>query len=593
MANIHHWFLKEVFRWRTGASIAWAIILLPLFTSVYVVIARIDPLHPYTWIIGCIKDLLSFTSFGYLVLLSIITGFVGVFNAKYYTVTPVVHRTRLALLLNTVNVYTVFHAICHGIAAGLMTWCLTAVGFLYGMNYFIKQENYMAFPVVQQAKLFRMKSYLATCVLNSAWKTLTSMKYLYLVYYLLGVFPKTWIIENFNLEGTNTVPLDSMMGLLDVYLFWLVLTTGTLVYTLWYFTLQVFKVFNTQAFSFPVESTFAEDADKCLPMVMAERQIPLVQFLAFLDLSMLAEHSVHRRKQIFSLSQPGGHAHNWNYISKECLATVEILTNNLLLFQDNVQVDGLRQQRVSGPTATPTCHPVKQLFSSPTPYIKPAITGATGKDSPLWDSSVAQSPAVYRTHASMLNRTESPLWDDTYAQSPAVYRHTAAAKELMGANGIDKSTTKQSTSPKKSSFIENLKRRSLIAYFISPLPEVPSREIFVNAQVNIWTIEALSRLVAASYTEDQYGVVQQSLHDILTAMLTLQITLDKHLKLPVLAAKLSRQTKTAEENLKFCLRTTLKCALYRIVATFGEHLRNVKLDAEFETRLAQFMEYRE
>ena len=60
------------------------------------------------------------------------------------------------------------------------------------------------------------------------------------------------------------------------------------------------------------------------------------QFLGYLDLVLLSRYAALRRKQIFSLSQPGGHAHNWNSISVQCLEELEALTHDIAMYNDTI-----------------------------------------------------------------------------------------------------------------------------------------------------------------------------------------------------------------------------------------------------------------
>lgn len=121
--------------------------------------------------------------------------------------------------------------------------------------------------------------------------------------------------------------------------------------------------------------------------------------------------------------------------------------------------------------------------------------------------------------------------------------------------------------------------------------------MFAESQAHIWALEALSYLVQASFSEDQFGVVQTTLPSILNCMLVLQEAVDRHFKLPHASSKPIRSTismgDSAYKALRFALRATLKTAIYRITTTFGVHLNAVKMSAEHRKRLQQFLEYKE
>lgn len=128
-------------------------------------------------------------------------------------------------------------------------------------------------------------------------------------------------------------------------------------------------------------------------------------------------------------------------------------------------------------------------------------------------------------------------------------------------------------------------------------PEASIQAVFSDAQMHIWALEGLSHLVAASFTEDQFGVVQTTLPAILNTLLTLQEVVDRHFKLPHVSSKPPRISgslvDTSYKTLRFALRASLKTALYRITTVFGEHLNAVQVSPEHKKRLQQFLEYKE
>ena len=80
--------------------------------------------------------------------------------------------------------------------------------------------------------------------------------------------------------------------------------------------------------------------------------------MAFQDLSILSQYHTQRRQHLFSLSQPGGHPHNWNSISMECLATIDNLTNSLVAHNNSIIANGSTVRKLSGENCMP---PVKGM----------------------------------------------------------------------------------------------------------------------------------------------------------------------------------------------------------------------------------------
>ena len=74
---------------------------------------------------------------------------------------------------------------------------------------------------------------------------------------------------------------------------------------------------NQQAYQFPVEPPYAGQEERCLHKALDDARSPLVRYLAFRDLTVLADSSPARRKRVFALSQPGTKA--GTRCAEECL----------------------------------------------------------------------------------------------------------------------------------------------------------------------------------------------------------------------------------------------------------------------------------
>jgi len=69
-----------------------------------------------------------------------------------------------------------------------------------------------------------------------------------------------------------------------------------------------------------------DPADKNVPFTLKEAlatsNVPLLQYLGFYDLNVISQFDSARRKQIFSLSYPGGHPYVWRNISQEAVKLI-------------------------------------------------------------------------------------------------------------------------------------------------------------------------------------------------------------------------------------------------------------------------------
>jgi nucleoporin NDC1 len=131
--------------------------------------------------------------------------------------------------------------------------------------------------------------------------------------------------------------------------------------------------------------------------------------------------------------------------------------------------------------------------------------------------------------------------------------------------------------------IASLKRRPVISYFFSELADFDKNIQLANCQCHLWAVQALSELVAASYEEDRYGIVQKDLCNIISSLLWLLEGVKQYTKQP---------TSTAHQEgftLKFELRSALQQGLAHIAIRFKDHLKDLNLPPERLECFSQFL----
>ncbi|XP_014794419.1 PREDICTED: nucleoporin NDC1-like [Calidris pugnax] len=443
-----------------------------------------------------------------------------------------------------------------------------------------------------------------------------------------GYIPKVWISTTMDLHIDSKLhPLDTLTGLLDLSLFYHAWLCGVFLLITWYIAWLLFKIYATETHHFPVQPTFAEETDQCLPKILSSNPPLIIKFLALQDLMLLSQYSPVRRQEVFSLSQPGGHPHNWTAISKECLSLLSDLTKRLVAQQEAAAANGRAKQPAGEPKGFPQTpgavgaedvsfqsprsnviprasmtslvkSSLTPLKTSPgsdvsSPFGSPALNGKMGildVNSP-WYGSV-QSPHVMRRRLKLWTSGSDLQMNGSHHESLPVLSAARAGSEAVQPSFIY--TWLQNKQEQIKNF---LSKRVLIMYFFSKHPEASIQAVFSDAQMHIWALGGLSHLVAASFTEDQFGVVQTTLPNILNTLLTLQEVVDRYFKLPHVSSKPPRVSgslvDTSYKTLRFALRASLRTALYRITTVFGEHLNAVQVSAEHKKRLQQFLEYKE
>ncbi|NWZ84862.1 NDC1 protein, partial [Poecile atricapillus] len=638
----------QVLGWRVAAAITWSVLLLPICTAAFIILSGLDPFHPVRWISNSFNDLYTSYVIFCIFLMSVVIIIISIFNIEFYAVVPSIPCSRLALIGKIIHPQQVIHSFVHAIMGMLVTWCATVMtkgrfqflavsctpseglddavpqmclneyhlffllsgaflGYSYSLFYLINNMNYLPFPIIQQYKYLRFRRSLPLLIKHSCVESLHFVRNFCVTYYFFGYIPKVWICTTMDLHTDSKLhPLDTLSGLLDLSLFYHTWLSGVFLLMTWYIAWLLFKIYATESHHFPIQPTFAQETDQCLPKILNSNPPLLIKFLALQDLMLLSQYSPVRRQEVFSLSQPGGHPHNWTAISRECLSLLSDLTQRLIAQQEAAAANGRAKPPVGElkvPPQTPGAAGIEDmsfqsqrsnivLRASMSPLVKPSLMPV--KTSPGSDvGSPFSSPAL--NYKMGVVDIKSP-WHGP-VQSPYVIRRgpklwTSVSDQQMNGSHHESfpvlSAARTGTEAVQPRFIYTwlqtkqeqiktfLSKRALIMYFFSKHPEASIQAVFSDAQMHIWALEGLSHLVAASFTEDQYGVVQTTLPAILNTLLTLQEVVDRHFKLPHVSSKPPRISgslvDTSYKTLRFALRASLKTALYRITTVFGEHL---------------------
>ncbi|XP_021516928.1 nucleoporin NDC1 [Meriones unguiculatus] len=656
--------LWRVLGWRVVASIVWSVSLLPVCTTAFITFSSIDLLHPVQWLSDSFNDLYSSQVIFYLLLLSVVVIIISIFNVEFYTVVPSIPGSRLALIGRILHPQQFMHSLIHAAMGMAVAWCAAVItkgqygflvvpcarsesldnpvaqtclneyhlffllagafmGYSYSLLYFINNMNYLPFPIIQQYKFLRFRRSLLLLVKHSCVESLFVVRNFCIVYYFFGHIPRAWISTAMDLHIDEQAhrPLDTLGGLLNVSLLYHVWLCSVFLLMTWYISWVLFRIYATEAYVFPVQPPFAEESEECLPRVLNSNPPLIVKYLALQDLMLLSQYSPSRRQEVFSLSQPGGHPHNWTAISRECLNLLNDMTQKLVLYQEAAATNGRMSSYSVEPkklhsaeeTAYQTLKP-SQMSSVP-PLVKtslfspklptPDVSGPLG--TPFASGAVNRVAGIFDVNACYA----SPQSPQLTRRGPRLWTHASVDQQIPQVSNPSPSasvTTAGETARRPSavySWIQNkreqiknfLSKRVLIMYFFSKHPEASIQAVFSDAQMHIWALEGLSHLVAASFTEDRFGVVQTTLPAILSTLLTLQEAVDKYFKLPHASSKPPRISgslvDTSYKTLRFAFRASLKTAIYRIVTTFGDHLNAVQASAEHQKRLQQFLEFKE
>ncbi|XP_030134605.4 nucleoporin NDC1 [Taeniopygia guttata] len=662
--------LRQVLGWRVAAAVTWSVLLLPLCTAAFVVLSGLDPFHPLRWISNSFNDLYTSYVIFCIFLMSVVIIIISIFNVEFYAVVPSIACSRLALIGKIIHPQQLIHSFVHAVMGMLVAWCATVMtkgrfqflavpctpsesledavpqmclnehhlffilsgaflGYSYSLFFLINNMNYLPFPIIQQYKYLRFRRSLPLLIKHSCVESLYFVRNFCVTYYFFGYIPKVWLCTTMGLHTDSKLhPLDTLSGLLDLSLFYHTWLSGVFLLMTWYIAWLLFKIYATESHHFPIQPTFAQETDQCLPKILNSNPPLLIKFLALQDLMLLSQYSPVRRQEVFSLSQPGGHPHNWTAISRECLSLLSDLTQRLIAQQEAAAANGRAKPPVGElkvPPQTPGAVGIEDvsfqsqrsnivLRPSMSPLVKPSlmpVKASPGSDvgSPFSSPALSYKMGVVDIKSPWHGAVQSPhvmrrgpkLWTSVSDQQMNGSHHESSpmpSAARTGSEAVQPRFIFYTWLQNKQEQIKNfLLKRALIMYFFSKHPEASIQAVFCDAQMHIWALEGLSHLVAASFTEDQFGVVQTTLPAILNTLLTLQEVVDRHFKLPHVSSKPPRVSgslvDTSYKTLRFALRASLKTALYRITTVFGEHLNAVQVSTEHKKRLQQFLDYKE
>uniref|UniRef100_A0A1B6C4Z8 Nucleoporin NDC1 n=1 Tax=Clastoptera arizonana TaxID=38151 RepID=A0A1B6C4Z8_9HEMI len=570
---------RELHAWRMAKAVFWNIIFQFFVLLTYVFFANVDFFHPYSSFKIWFEIASSFSVWLNIFPLTVIIFAQGIVCSKKYISKPPYNKTRIAKLTGIFSVNNIFLGCLHifiGVAIAFVytafskeelnsftTICseegnnlfqyqclsekrlfLILGGFWIGLYYFIYDYVFgtknLIFPPIQQKKFIQIKTTFLQNIKMAVWDSLFP-SYLFLIfYYFRGGYVRSWFY-NILYTNLNLKPLDSIFLFFNLsVLLYLWVFSSIFVFTLREMKM-VFNIHLTEYIKFLTSPVpyFSQSGAITMKEALGMSNVPIVQHLAYLDLFILSEKDQIRRGDIFSISQPGGHPHTWNGIREECLKVIKIFTTsmeNLTEPQQNEEKSKTEITNINKSFFHDCKSPIRSLSSrSLCDYnINDEIKTSTQQFNDLWE--------IFQN------------WLDT----------------------------------KKSAFLN----KPIIAYFLSDVPEKKIQYLVYQSQIVIWASQSLALLACASLKEDNYGVVQNNLCDIIVALLTLKQALEKIPK-HLIGNKKSSGMECFNIQTKHALNSAVKRSIYKIAITFSGYIKDIGLSPETQRQMLGYVACRE
>ena len=132
-------------------------------------------------------------------------------------------------------------------------------------------------------------------------------------------------------------------------------------------------------------------------------------------------------------------------------------------------------------------------------------------------------------------------------------------------------------------------KHTIVRTIFSSNANYKTEQLFIDSFVVTNALKALSNLAVASYVEDEYGIVQQTLPDILNAFVGLQKMLEKFAQAHISFKTIQRADSAGHVQLLIQkLAFILDESIHKVVKTFGGTLKSLALSDEVIKRLERY-----
>lgn len=348
------------------------------------------------------------------------------------------------------------------------------------------------------------------------------------------------------------------------------------------------QVFLTERCHFPI----ADSAVDQLTLNDAlSSPLPLMKRLGYLDLLLISERDPARQGELFSLSLPGGHPHNWNATVSEVLTALESFTSGL-----NAAVCDINRA-TNGPLL-----PSSPAAPKPKTETQQEIVSPLKPNSPLSPSLRLRNMSLYQAHD--LNTSIAGNHPFLYASENIPGKRTQE-KDMVSASKQQVCALLSNSRMLDSSHnsfmltifffqlfngIQWIRRKPGINLLFGEMEDAQARHLLLHSQHLSWGTQALAQLAAVSLKRDIYGVAQKDLPAILKTLVQLKNVLER---LPLQSHKRALKVGSLDLRMKVALTSAVKRSLYILCCAFGPYLTDLPLSEDLRQALGNYVMFKE
>lgn len=555
----------EIFSQRLILSVLWNIMLQIFVAVILVFCIQVNPLHPILWVSSTINDIIGWKMSLNIVLLGLVSFFQAYIYGSYYMTPLPKYFSRFSIFLNVFSMqnltFCVLYALSGYFTMGLYSslaksnynilkkkcehyegQCLIEpafflqfggmwMGLYYFLNVHIFKTPMLFFPHIYQDKFQQIKIAVSNIISMGFRKSITPVAYYCIFYYIWGSKPRNVVSDVYSLYLEDP-PLDNIINLFKTGIFIGLWFYTSLFFISVYTMRTVFNIVLTEPMKFPIESQ--NSLTLCNALAQTAK---FNRYLGAQDLKILSIRDPLRRSEIFTLSQPGGHPRNWKNLLEQCLNIINNFNKELECVNGEMKVMELDKS-------------IQKKLLDGSPYPGFSYSGDI--------RNMAKSAELFELKNQYKKET-----NETFA--------AVVNKEF-------------------NNFLKRLCEKPGISYFFGELTDAKLKFLLLQAQPVMWTCEGLAFITAASLKEDKYGVVQNDLPIVLSALIDLKHNLDKLTKPGIVSRKLNDSFAI---KIKSALMSSVKRSIYKIVNTFLKYMSEIPLNPDVQVALQPFIFFKE
>ncbi|GFU22078.1 nucleoporin NDC1 [Nephila pilipes] len=539
------WFEDQIILPRIARSFLWMIVIQEIYLSLIFLILKIIAWNPFSGFIEWLFYLIHWKTLTYRGILCFTTVAFGALNRRFYCAEKHICSTRFEKLCRALSPRQIQHFIITTILGGVASYCCIKLfqnfdpdkqsllspflileddfehffvvqhgcytAIMFNLKYFICFLYLVKFSLNQETKIQYMKRQAFDLVKDSIICVLKGLHWFYLLHIFTGpVMENRLTLLGFELSANESY-VSLLHSVINMKLLLVTFMTGVIIFLNWSLYLYILNVFIVERHVFPIEIPVKSDKSKSLSAALKNSESDILKYLAVVDFRLMAQQDPERRKQIFAISHPGGHPHQWKAVSDFCMSSLNEFVNKL---HEYCIITAAKESKLN--------------------YNKGNFT------------------AVDRQKYSVEPSQEMPLSEKVIAY---------------------------------------LRKWPIVAYFLDELPSTKIRKLFTPSQPLIWMIEALGYLVSASYTEDKFGVIQQTLPDIIRLLLDMKVAEEK---LPIDLVGIRTHVKDPygryeHIHQRVALKNSVNASLCRIADTFKNDINGIYLPEEYLRYLQRYL----